>query len=163
MTSYDVEQILDRVNTRVTQGVFLYVFGAVLLFGVVLLIIAAFIALTTDNKQLVIPVLLFGILFVFILAIALRSLQFDKLQDLSRLQENNINFCYKNSSIALDDIKQSASNSNNAYCKNWIEYTNFYWDNSSVRITTDDPEVDKMLDSCTETPNTEQPVSNISN
>ena len=163
MTSYDVEQILERIN----KDDFPYVLvGLISLMVVLLLIFVLVINLTADCiwYWYAIPVLCFGFMLIF--ATAIFDIPLNELatrQDLLRLQDNNVTFCYEDTSINLDDIEQSSSNSNSKHCKYWIQYANFYWDNSSVHITTDDPEIDKMLSSCIETPNSEQPASNISN
>lgn len=133
---------------------------------VVLLLMVVLLFWTTDCKWRALSALCFGSLIIFVFAMTvldISSNELDKRQDLLRLQDNNVAFCYEDTSINLDDIKQSSSNSNSKHCKYWIQYANFYWDNSSVHITTDDPEIDKMLSSCIETPNSEQPASNISN
>ena len=149
MTSYDIEQVLDRLNKDyVPYG------GIAIIFLMVVLLFW-----TTDCKWRALSALYFGSLIIFVFAMTvldISSNELDKRQDLLRLQDNNVAFCYEDTSINLDDIKQSSSNSNSKHCKYWIQYANFYWDSGSVHITTDDPEVDKMLNSCIEGSATKQ-------
>lgn len=159
MTSYDVEQILERIN----KDDFPYVLvGLISLMVVLLLIFVLVINLTADCiwYWYAIPVLCFGFMLIF--ATAIFDIPLNELatrQDLLRLQDNNVTFCYEDTSINLDDIEQSSSNSNSKHCKHckyWTKYANFYWDSGSVHVITNDPEIDKMLSSCIEGSATKQ-------
>lgn len=163
MTSYDVEQVLERINNSSELSLSLYCLALIVLSSSMLVLIISMFRTKADTFNT--PVM-FGLPLIVLLSIFTlmnSPQQSSKLQDLTRLQDNNVNFCYGNTLIDLDDIEQSSSNSNSKHCRHWTDYTNFYWDSGSVHITTDDPEVDKMLDNCTETPSAEQPVSSISN
>lgn len=156
MTSYDVEQVLERINNSSELSLSLYCLALIVLSSSMLVLIISMFRTKADTFNT--PVM-FGLPLIVLLSIFTlmnSPQQSSKLQDLTRLQDNNVNFCYGNTLIDLDDIEQSSSNSNSKHCRHWTDYTNFYWDSGSVHITTNDPEVDKMLNSCIEGSATKQ-------
>lgn len=84
-------------------------------------------------------------------------LEFKTLQE-----ENNVKIFHNEAPIDITAAEKLNIDSN-GWCKYSFTRMDFQEKNGIIYITSDNKEVEKLLDSCTETSSTEQPVSSISN
>lgn len=82
--------------------------------------------------------------------------------DLKTLRENNVKIFHNEAPIDITAAEKLNIDSN-GWCKCSFTRMDFQEKNGIIYITSDNKEVEKLLDSCTETPSAEQPVSSISN